>query len=66
MHPSSLDWTIVYPTVLTNGPRTGRYRAGERLEMQGLPAISRADVAHFMLGQLTEPSYVRRGVAITY
>lgn len=63
---SSLDWTIVYPTVLTNGPRTGRYRAGERLEMQGLPAISRADVAHFMLGQLTEPSYVRRGVAITY
>lgn len=63
---SSLDWTIVYPTVLTNGPRTGQYRAGERIEMQGLPAISRADVAHFMLAQLTEPSYVRRGVTISY
>jgi putative NADH-flavin reductase len=63
---SALDWTIVYPTVLTSGPRTGRYRAGERLEMQGLPAISRADVAHFMLGQLTDAPYLRRGVAISY
>ena len=63
---SALDWTIVYPTVLTHGPRTGRYRAGEHIEMQGLRAISRADVAHFMLGQLGEPSYLRRGVAISY
>ncbi len=32
---SGLDWTFAYPTLLTNGPRTGNYRAGERLELQG-------------------------------
>jgi putative NADH-flavin reductase len=26
IRPSRLDWTIVRPTVLTNGPRTGAYR----------------------------------------
>ena len=62
---SALDWTIVYPTLLTDGPRTGKYRAGERLELHGLPSISRADVAHFMLGQLASPDYVRRGVTVT-
>ena len=62
---STLDWTIVYPTLLTDGPRPGKYRAGERQELHGLPSISRADVAHFMLGQLASPDYVRRGVAVT-
>lgn len=64
---SSLDWTIVYPTVLNDGPRTGKYRIGERIEgLDGLPSISRADVAHFMLGELAAGAYVRRGVVITY
>jgi putative NADH-flavin reductase len=27
---SGLDWTLLYPVTLTNGPRTGRYRVGER------------------------------------
>jgi len=63
---SSLDWTIVYPTVLTDGARTGTYRVGERMELQGLPTISRADVAHFMLGELASGAHVRRGVVITY
>jgi len=26
---SGLDWTLVYPVTLTNGPRTGQYRVGE-------------------------------------
>ena len=64
---STLDWTIVYPTVLTDGPRTGQYRIGERIEgIVGLPTISRADVAQFMLAELANRAYVRRGVAITY
>lgn len=62
---SSLDWTIVYPTLLTDDAATGTYRAGERLELDGLPSISRADVAHFMLAELANPSYVRRGVVIS-
>lgn len=66
LRKSSLDWTIVYPTRLTDGPLTGNYRAGERVELFGMPAISRADVAHFMLSQLASTAYVRRGVVVSY
>ena len=51
LRASGLDWTLVYPTLLTNGARAGRYRVGERLAMKGMPSISRADVAAFMLAQ---------------
>ena len=66
LRASSLDWTIVYPVLLTNGPRTGRYRAGERLELHGLPTISRADVAHFMLAETVSPRYLRKTVVLSY
>src|SRR5688572_23052747 len=61
---SDLDWTIVYPVGLTNGPRTGRYRVGERLSLRGFPHISRADVADFLLRQVEDRSYIRKGVLI--
>jgi len=63
---SGLDWTLVYPTSLTNGPRTGRYRIGERLELHGVPRISRADVADFILTHIEESQYVKRNVLISY
>jgi len=66
LRSSGLDWTIVYPVLLTNGPRTGRYRAGERLDLHGLPTISRADVAHFMLAEIASPRYVRKTVVLGY
>ena len=62
---SDLDWTIVYPSTLTNAPGTGHYRAGERLTLHGLPRISRADVATFLLSQIEDRSYVRRGVLVS-
>jgi putative NADH-flavin reductase len=62
---SALDWTIAYPTLLTNGPRTGNYRAAESMKLHGVPSISRADVADFLLRQLDDPANVRRGVIIT-
>lgn len=62
---SSLDWTIVYPTLLTHGAMTGHYRAAERLELSGMPSISRANVAHFMLGELTQRRFVRKVVALS-
>ena len=61
---SSLDWTLVYPVTLTNGPGTGRYRVGERLTLHGVPTVSRADVAHFILTQVEDDTYVRKGVLI--
>ena len=66
LRQSGLDWTLVYPTVLTNGVRVGTYRVGERLAMSGLPRISRADVASFMLAQVSSAEWVRRTAVISY
>ena len=52
---SGLDWTIVRPTKMTDGPLTGKYRTGESLAMSGTPSISRADVAHFLLQIASDP-----------
>jgi putative NADH-flavin reductase len=66
LRSSSLDWTIVYPVLLTNGPLTGRYRVAERLELHGIPKISRADVAHFILREAESPSFLHRVAAVSY
>src|SRR4029077_12954004 len=57
---SSLDWTIVRPVMLTNGPRTGAYRLTDHLQSRGFPKISRADVADFMIRELTERAWIRK------
>src|ERR1051325_8165736 len=62
---SGLDWTLVYPTRLTSGPRTGRYRVGEHFEPGSATRISRADVAEFVVRQLTDPSWLRKTVIIS-
>jgi putative NADH-flavin reductase len=61
---SRLDWTIVHPPLLTNGPTTAGYRVGETLALTGFPTISRADVAHFMVGTLNSPEWVRKRVIV--
>lgn len=61
---SGVDWTIVQPAKLTDGPLTKNYRSGERLALKGMPAISRADTAHFLLGSLTDPATIRRTLVI--
>jgi putative NADH-flavin reductase len=62
-----LEWTIVQPAALTNGPRTGTYRVGAGAGCGGLWArVSRADVAHFMLNEVENPRYVRQTVPLCY
>jgi putative NADH-flavin reductase len=64
---SNLDWIIVRPAGLTNGPRTGVYQ-----HWAGKPSgstksrISRADVAEFMLKQLTDDTYLRKTPGLSY
>jgi len=65
LRASGLEWTLVYPTLLTNGARTGSYRAGDRLPMPGMPKISRADVAAFMLAQLSSRDWLQRTAVIS-
>lgn len=55
---SGCDWTIVRCPMLTNGSFTGNYRTGEHIVSSSLlPTISRADVADFMLEQMTDRKY---------
>jgi putative NADH-flavin reductase len=63
---SQLDWTIVHPVMLTSGPLTGNYRVGERLALKGVPKISRADVAHFMLAEADRRAFVHKVPVISY
>ena len=63
---SPLDWTIVRPGVLTNGPRRGRYRHGPRVgSWIWTVRISRTDVADFMLNQLTDDTYLRSSPGVS-
>ena len=64
---SGLDWTIVRPPRLTNGPHTGAYRHGGDIKAESvIPMISRADVADFMLLQLDDRAYLRKAPAVMY
>jgi putative NADH-flavin reductase len=64
---SALDWTIVRPAAFTDGERTGVYRHGFSPTKEGLRLkISRADVAEFMLDQLTDNAYIRQTPGLSY
>jgi putative NADH-flavin reductase len=64
---SSLDWIIVRPGNLTDGPHTGTYRHGFPASDPTVKAkVSRADVADFMLKQLADDTYLRKTPGISY
>jgi len=62
---SDLEWTIVQPAQLNDGPLTKRYRSGERLAMSGMPQISRADTAHFILDRINDPATIRKTLIVS-
>ncbi|MDH5786429.1 MAG: SDR family oxidoreductase [Chromatiales bacterium] len=63
---SDVQWQIVRPGFLTNGPRTGKYRIVD--DMTGVTAgkISRADVADYILNQLKHPTHFGKTPLISY
>ncbi len=61
---SNLDWTIVRPGGLRNSAKTSVYRHGSDESING--QISRADVAEFMLKQISSDEYIRKTPAICY
>ncbi|MFB7948200.1 NAD(P)-dependent oxidoreductase [Kitasatospora phosalacinea] len=62
---SGLDWTVVRPPRLTDGPLTSDYRVAYGQNLRGGSKVSRADVAHCMLRSVGDPDTVGRilGVA---
>lgn len=64
---SLADWVIVRPGALTNGPGRGSYRHGANVgSFLATVRISRADVADFMLNQLTDNTYVKAAPGISW
>ncbi|WP_019502313.1 NAD(P)-dependent oxidoreductase [Pseudanabaena sp. PCC 6802] len=64
---SQLDWTIVRPSAFVEGNRTGAYRRGfPGTDKTTKLVISRADVADFMLKQLTDNSYLHKTPGVSY
>ncbi|MCP2321073.1 putative NADH-flavin reductase [Nocardia amikacinitolerans] len=64
---SGLDWTIVRPSAFTDGPRTGSYRRAFPGSARGLTLkIARADIAEFLLEQLTDSTYLHRAPGISH
>jgi putative NADH-flavin reductase len=64
---SGFDWTIVRCPMLTNGTLKGKYRTGERIVSSSiLPTISRADVAEFMLTQMTDKKHFHKKPRVLY
>ena len=64
---SGLDWTLVRPGSFTDGPETGDYRFGFPATERNLTLkISKTDVAHFMLRQLTDDTYLHAAPGLSY
>lgn len=64
---SRLRWTLVRSGGLNNGGHTAVYRSGENIKAKGIAAaISRADVADFMLRQLSDNSFLKKAPIVMY
>ncbi|MEE9320592.1 MAG: SDR family oxidoreductase [Granulosicoccus sp.] len=64
---SEIEWIIVRPGSFTNGPATGQFQHGDLSENKKLALkVSRADIASFMLQQLTSDVYLRQSPVVSY
>jgi putative NADH-flavin reductase len=61
---SDIQWTLIRPPALTNGPRTQHYHTGTDLRISATSHISRADVADFMLRSIDDTSTVGKALTI--
>lgn len=62
---SGLDWVIVRPAFLTNGPQSGNFLALNELDGVRAGRISRADVAMFVVRQLVDLRYLHETPLLT-
>jgi putative NADH-flavin reductase len=61
---SALSWVIARPGILTNGPRTGRYKILDEPAEWRNGTISRADVADFLVKQIQDNAYLGKTPAL--
>ena len=66
IHASETEWTVLQPPFLLNAPGRGACRVDdESLPPRGM-RIARADVAQFMLAQLSSREWVRKSPFVTW
>ncbi|ESA36409.1 nadh-flavin reductase [Leptolyngbya sp. Heron Island J] len=64
---SNLAWTIVRPGAFVDGDRTGQYRHGfPGADKTSQLKITRADVADFILQQLSTDAYLHQAPSLSY
>lgn len=64
---SELDWTIVRPGAFCDGKRTGNYHHGVLgIETNLALKVSRADVADFLLKQVSDLRYLHQSPGLSY
>lgn len=64
---SDLNWTIVRPAALTDDELTKEYRVTEpKASAPFWAKISRADVAHFMLNQIDNDTWLHKAPSLFY
>jgi putative NADH-flavin reductase len=63
---SDADWTIMRPPRLTNKPLTGHYRIAINSFLKNCLTISRADLAHFMVNNITNEATYKTTIEIAY
>jgi putative NADH-flavin reductase len=61
---SGLEYTIVRPGGLSNGAKTGNYKVGTEKTIKA-GQVSRADVAEFILKEISSRKFLHQAVAIT-
>ena len=59
---SSLDWTIVRAAILKDEPASGNYTASNSGKVK---RINRADLADFLVKQVSDASYVKQAISVT-
>ncbi|HWB36069.1 MAG TPA: NAD(P)H-binding protein [Rugosimonospora sp.] len=64
LRDTALDWTVVRPPRLTNGPLTAAYRTAVGRNVRRGNLVSRADVAHLMLASLDRPETIHQVLGI--
>jgi putative NADH-flavin reductase len=62
---TDLDWTVMWPPRLNNGPLTGEYRTEIDRAVRTGRVISRSDLAHYMIHHIEADENPRK-VAIAY
>ena len=62
---SKLDWVIVRPVILTDGPKTNAYRALVDPRDWNCGFIARADVADFLVKQIDDDTFLDKTPVLT-